>query len=233
MADILSSPCWVKADDFAGAAFPNMYNLFVDRRDQHGGPFMRNKLNISSSNFHVAAVDPVEMPALSPTAPAPPATTAAAEATATPPPSSAKMFPYMVAVPFTVSAEVCDAAPGGAVPCMADGATSLLMDMVTSFHVMLACFPAMHGHVSLSIQANHMTPLQCGRTYLAISRIDKMGRRIVYTSVDYVEPQLQPVHDTTDAAPAMNTTAELLTAMKSATVLANLKHVKSILSSGV
>lgn len=219
MADILSSPCWMKASDYAMPQFQNAYNLFADTLDQFGGPFMRHQMHITADDFYVAPVDAAEVPVASP-------------ARTSDLPASEKGedrgFAYLLAVPFTVSETVCDVADDGTL-CMADGATTVLVDMITSFHIMLASFPAKYGHVSLSIQANHITPLRCGCTYLALSRVDKMGRRIVYTSVDFVEPQLQPVHDST-SAPMPMTTAELLAAVKSATVLANVKHVKSMLS---
>lgn len=247
MSDILSSPCWVKATSIAEPAFRRAYSLYVDERDQFGGYLMRQLLNISADDFLVAMVNPDEIPVFSPTGAS--AKTLATPADVTPAgekPASPAGFPYMLALPFIVTPGVCDddvgdagstRAEGTGAPvgprrscCMAESAVTTLIDMVTSFHIIIANFPQLNGHVSLSIQANHMGKMECGKTYLVISRVDKMGRRIVYTSVDFVEPQLQPVHDAHEAPLPMNTTAELLTAVKSATVLANVKHVKSMLS---
>lgn len=231
MSDILSSPCWIKATDFANPAFRRAYDYFVDERDQFGGYLMRQALHISADDFRTAVISPDEMPVFSPTG----SSAKTEEGNAAP--AAASDFPYVMAVPFTVCPAVCDASDAGeaaaaeASPaCMVEGAVTALMDMVTSFHIMLAAFPQTNGHVSLSIQANHMAKMECGKSYVAISRIDKMGRRIVYTSVDFVEPQLQPVRNAQDAPLPMRSTAELLAALKTASVCANVKHVKSMLS---
>jgi predicted thioesterase len=236
MSDILSSPCWVPATSVADPIFRSAYDLYVDERDQFGGWLMRHALKISADDFRVAMVTPEEMPVSSPTEAASKNLNAAkggADTSAADTEKAAatqEAFPYMVAVPFTVTREVCDGddddgnTDATRTPrYMAESAAAALMDMATSFHIILAALPCKSGHVSLSIQANHMRRMECGRTYLLISRVDKMGRRIVYTSVEFVEATLpSPL--------PLGTTRELLTAMKSATVLANVKHVKSMLS---
>lgn len=217
----MSSPCWVKATEFANPDFRQAFDHYVDERDQFGGYLMRQALRISADDFYTVAVTPEEVPVCSPTG------TAAATA-------SAARFPFLVAVPFTVTEAVCDTRTGDGETqpssCMTAGAITAFMDMVTSFHIILANFPQKNGHVSLSIQANHLRPMECGKSYIALSRVDKMGRRIVYSSVDFVEPTLPPVHDAEEAPLPTATTAELLTAVKSATVYSNVKHVKSMLS---
>ncbi|KPI89557.1 hypothetical protein ABL78_1325 [Leptomonas seymouri] len=235
MSDILSSPCWVKATDYANPSFRNAYDNYVDVKDVFGGHLMRQMLKISADDFLVASVPCDEMSVYSPTVAATRAEpTAEASMADGHHPALPSDFPYVVAAPFTVCPEVCDSsdtADAHQPRYMVESAATALMDMVTSFHIIMAKFPKTNGHVSLSIQTNHMDKMVCGKTYLVISRIDKMGRRIVYTSVDFVEPQLQRVHDAqADPLPISNTT-ELLSALKSATVLANVKHVKSMLSS--
>lgn len=214
---ILSSPCWKKVDEGYPLSFSPVYSLFVKERDQFGGPFMRQHLGLTSDDFHVAYATPEEVTVSSPN-------------TATSP--EAVPFPHLVAVPFRVTPGVCDTPErSNGVRQMADGAICALMDMISSFHIMLPYLPVLRSHVSVSIQSNFMKPLVCGAEYLAISKVEKLGRRIVFCGVDFVEPEWTQASAQGAAAPLDTATIRgLLKALQQTTTLASVKHVKSLLS---
>lgn len=199
---ILSSPLWVPAATFN----PMMLGGFqlICKIDKFGGPLIHSKFKITPDDFHVIGVTPDVVSVASPTG---------STAGGNPLP-----FPYLIAVPFTVPPSACD--DDGE---MAFGAIQALTDMITSFHIMMALFPETNGHVSVSIQSNQCgAPMRSGQRYIAVSKIDKMGRRLVYTAVDYVLLELP------EDVP-MSTVPELRAAIQRATVLANTKHIKAII----
>ncbi|CCW63792.1 unnamed protein product [Phytomonas sp. EM1] len=137
------------------------------------------------------------------------------------------LFHHLAAMPFVVTPGVCDRGEGGEMH-MRTGALLALTDMLTSFHVWVVNFPQPAQHVSISLQCNACKPLVAGRQYIAISQIDRLGNRIVYTSMEFIEANWPP-----HAPPpsSLDTLPKLREALRHCEVVVNAKHTKSIIPS--
>lgn len=238
---ILDSPLWQNA----GANQPPIPPTFAKgfdaflTWDRYGGPWLV-KQGLTRENWWFAYGGLTELPVASPSA----KTTAAlpdggknGEEKDAPLP-----FPFMAAVPFTVPREWCNEGmdcdeDGEEGLAMSSAAVSLFTDMLTSFHTQAALYPATSAHVSVSIQTNVCGRLRLGGEYIAIARIDKMGRRIVYASVSFVArniPAGSAGAETVAAEGLLSegaTIPQLIKAVSHCVEVANSKHVIAILSS--
>ncbi|CAD2220925.1 hypothetical protein AGDE_08057 [Angomonas deanei] len=217
---IEDSPLWQSPNDLF-PEFSTIYSHFCTTFDKYGGPLMHLKLKLFSKDFRVACISNGGD------------TNDAAEnkccvySPNRPKEGGFPFFPFLCLVPVTVTEEVCDDG------FMTLGAMNALMDMVTSFHIMMAAFPEKPGHVSVTIQTNQLAPLACGDKFLVISKVDKLGGRLVFNSVQYIAPTVtkENIPETVWAEnQEMKTVRQLLNVIGYAPVFVNLKHIKSLLS---
>lgn len=255
---VLESPCW----HAAGSAYPmyaGVYDYFCTNDgkplDRCGGPLMVSLGITADSQYAAFAKDHLPEHLGGPKEMKEGGEEGVEGGKKAKPP-----FPYLMAVPFTVSEDACEAdvflsasldGASGGPRYMCDSAVTMLTDMITSFHMMLALFPATPGHVSVSLQTynNVRAPsatsvkaakLECGKRYVAISKIDKMGRRICFCGVRYIGEELceervrnytaQSGPTTAEGAVPVGTVAELERALDLCQEYYYHKHIKSILS---
>ncbi|KEG08798.1 thioesterase superfamily protein [Trypanosoma grayi] len=207
-------------------AFPNYMQLYdkVAAIDKYGMRLLSDVLQLRAQDTFVAMM-PIPM------SPAGVSETASAAA-AGKGEGGGKVFPYAMAWPFTV---VRGATDGGGV--LAHGALLTLTDMFTSLHMMLALLPAMLGHVSVSLQCNTPRPMREGEKFVAVTRIDKMGKRLMFSTVEFLcgTPAAASAEQEKQMGKgeAMETGSGIATAVRGRCVCANAKHVKAMLPPNV
>lgn len=84
------------------------------------------------------------------------------------------LFPFQVTMPST---NVFGTLHGGMLMTM--------VDMCTSFHIAERLLPGFPGHVSVNLSTNFITAAKRDDRVVAACRVDKMGKRLVYTSIDF------------------------------------------------
>lgn len=134
-------------------------------------------------------------------------------------PLKGHIFPFAMAWPFTITKETTD--ENG---FLAHGALITLTDMLTSLHLMLALLPQFVGHVSVSMQSNTVRPMREGETIVAVTRVDKMGKRLLFSSMELLLATPLTGLDDGERINAVRT------AIQNRKVCANAKHVKSLLA---
>ncbi|RNF21081.1 thioesterase superfamily protein [Trypanosoma conorhini] len=137
-------------------------------------------------------------------------------------PGPQQNFPYAMAWPVTVTAAVTE---GDGV--LSQGAVLALTDMLTSLHLMLAFMPTPVGHVSVSMQCNRMQTIREGDALLVVTRIDKMGKRLVFTTAEFLR-SMSPATAHSDSAES-----GIDAATRCCSLCGNVKHIKSVLSPNV
>lgn len=136
-------------------------------------------------------------------------------------PRGGKDVTHLMLFPFTVTM-----ASSNVFGTLHGGMLMTLVDMCTSFHIAEQLLPQKYGHVSVNLSTNFLTAAQKDAPLVAVTRVEKLGSRLVYTSVDILLdlPNAATVGrthpDTADGVEAM---------LREYTVVANGKHVKSIL----
>ena len=68
---------------------------------------------------------------------------------------------------------------------MHGGMLLTLVDDCTSFHIIDRLLPKCPGHVSVQLSGNFVSSASVGDEILAVSKIDKLGRSLVYTSIAF------------------------------------------------
>ncbi|CCW71809.1 unnamed protein product [Phytomonas sp. Hart1] len=148
-------------------------------------------------------------------------------------PGAAKphFYYHLAAMPFRVSPCVCEPGEGdNDPPQMTTGAILAFTDMLTSFHVWFVNCPNPTRHISMSLQCHSCGPLVRGEPYIALSRIDRMGNRIVYTSMEFIKAAWPPRGPPPGS---LDTLAKLRAALRECEVVVSAKHTKSIIPSNV
>lgn len=194
---IMDSPVWVPAAGYH-PYFAQVMG-YIAKLDRFGHNLLQ-QLRVDGASFFVGVLGPDDTTISSPTGIA-----------------SGRALPYLFAVPFVVTPEVCDASG-----VMATGALTAFMDMITAVHLNMARLPEQGAHASINFNATHVRPLLKGQSYVAISRLDKLGRRVVYMCVDYVERMLP-------SAQPMETMAALRAALQHAAVCVSVKHIQALI----
>lgn len=85
------------------------------------------------------------------------------------------IFPFTVTMPST---NVFGTLHGGML--------MTLIDMCTSFHIAERLLPNMPGHVSVNLSSSFITAAKKDDRVIAVCRVDKLGKRLAYTSVDFL-----------------------------------------------
>ncbi|KAH9597618.1 Thioesterase domain [Trypanosoma melophagium] len=183
--------------------YPSLYSL-VKSIDKHGTKLMNDQLGLQPQD---ALVFMKTIP-LSPITSTDTATV----------PLSGHIFPLAMAWPFTITKETTD---GNGI--LAHGALLTLVDMFTSLHLMVARLPQFVGHVSVSLQCNTVQSMREGESIVAVTRVDKMGKRLLFSSVEFLSSNALTGLEDNDR---MNV---IQTAIQDHKVCANAKHVKSLL----
>ncbi|RNF02853.1 thioesterase superfamily protein [Trypanosoma rangeli] len=138
------------------------------------------------------------------------------------PPGPQQNFPYAMVWPITITSAVTEASG-----VLSQGAVLALTDMLTSLHVMLAFMPTPVGHVSVSMQSNRMQIIREEDTILVITRIDKMGKRLVFTTAEFIRSMLPATAQFDFAEIGIDA------ATRCYSLCGNVKHIKSVLSPGI
>lgn len=120
------------------------------------------------------------------------------------------------------------------------GMLMTLVDMCTSFHIGERLLPAMPGHVSVNLSTSFITAAKKDDRVIAVCRVDKLGKRLAYTSVDFLldTPPVVPHRPHTAPTAPIDTSSIITPALdediqrilSEYTVVAKGKHVKSIMA---
>ncbi|ORC89391.1 thioesterase superfamily protein [Trypanosoma theileri] len=187
--------------------YTSMYEV-VKSRDQYGTTLLHDLLQLQPQDAFVL-MKPIPV---SPITPVTPNTMIM--------PLKDHIFPFAMAWPFTITKGTTDV--NG---ILAHGALLTLTDMFTSLHLMLALLPQFLGHVSVSIQCNTVQPMREGETIVAITHVDKIGKRLLFSSVEFLSATTSLTG--LEEGERMDV---IKTAIQNQKVCANAKHVKSILA---
>jgi uncharacterized protein (TIGR00369 family) len=137
------------------------------------------------------------------------------------------------------------------------GMLMTLVDVCTSFHIAERLLPNMPGHVSINLSTSFITAAKKDDRVVAVCRVDKLGKRIAYTSVDFLLDSSGPngkalsssshvdishhhtgkktaevgANPTNDVAKTQQTDLDVVDSIfREYTTVATGKHVKSIMS---
>ncbi|EAN97570.1 hypothetical protein, conserved [Trypanosoma cruzi] len=128
-------------------------------------------------------------------------------------------FPYAMAWPIRITPAVTEGDG-----TLSQGAVLAITDMFTSFHAMLALLPSHPGHVSVSMQCNRMQTIREKDAIIVVTRIDKIGNRLIFTTAEFLRSMSPAV--------AMLDFAEkgIDAAIRCHSLCSNVKHVKAVLT---
>lgn len=131
------------------------------------------------------------------------------------------LFPFRVTLPTT---NVFGTLHGGMLMTM--------VDLCTSLHIGERLLPAKPGHVSVNLSTNFITAAQQEDTLVAVTRIDKIGKRLAYTSVDFLLDNKRRGSSSSSSSSSSVDTVEAVEEMlqKDYVTIAQGKHVKSIIT---
>lgn len=87
----------------------------------------------------------------------------------------------IIAFPFSVTAKSANV-----FATMHGGMLLSLTDILTSLHIIYALQPEAVGHVTMTLDVNFLKSAPVGEQLWAFSRIDKLGGRVVFASIDFV-----------------------------------------------
>jgi uncharacterized protein (TIGR00369 family) len=115
------------------------------------------------------------------------------------------------------------------------GMLMTMVDMCTSFHIAERLLPAMPGHVSVNLSTSFITAAKKDDRVIAVCRVDKLGKKLAYTSVDFLlDTHVAPRSAADAASPLVTPSAtddDVKRILSEYTIAAQGKHVKSIMTS--
>ena len=107
------------------------------------------------------------------------------------------------------------------------GMLMTLLDMFTSLHICERLLPETNGHVSVNLNMNFVAAAKKGDKLVGVTRVDKQGKRLVYTTADFFLDVPHPVGAPTHSVSTMD---ELNAMINEYPRIASGSHVKSILA---
>ncbi|EKG02154.1 hypothetical protein TCSYLVIO_006832 [Trypanosoma cruzi] len=128
-------------------------------------------------------------------------------------------FPYAMAWPIRITPAVTEGDG-----TLSQGAVLAITDMFTSFHAMLALLPSHPGHVSVSMQCNRMQTIREKDAIIVVTRIDKIGNRLIFTTAEFLRSMSPAVAVLEFAEKGIDA------AIRCHSLCSNVKHVKAVLT---